>query len=136
MHWYWFHIILFFIGFVLTYLSYTQYKKTKTLLQEGVKTTASVSGFDTHNGKNSVMYTPIFEYTDKLQNTQSFKSKVSTSRPSYDVGERVSIVYNPKKPSDVSTISFWGLYGKAVVLLMTASPLLVLGTSYFLYTQP
>jgi len=64
---------------------------------------------------------------------QQYTSGISSRPPAYEIGEKVKLIYSPQQIDDVKTISFWGLYRWSVILLMDASPLLVIGGAYLLY---
>lgn len=131
--WILFYFLLSALGSFLGYLSWRQYQKTQDLLNKGIRTSANVVAYETSRGKNSTLYAPVFEYKDRSQELITFTSSVKSSPPAYDIGEQVNIVYNTRNPQDVKIVSFWGLYAASVILLMIASPLLVIGGSYLLY---
>lgn len=133
MVWIIFYLVLFLIGAFLAYSAYTNYQKTLNLLEKGIKTTATVTQFNTYKDDGTTMYTPVFEFKDRSQNLQTFKSDISSSPPAYKIGDKVKIVYDRSAPDKAKTISFWGLYRWSVILLMVASPLLIIGGSYLLY---
>jgi len=135
MLWVIFYTFLFLIGLFLAYSAYNQYQKTKSLLEKGIKTTAVVTKFSTHQSDGSTMYTPVFEFKDRSQNKRTFKSGISSSPPAYEIGEKVQLIYDHTNPEKARTISFWGLYRWSVILLMIASPFLVIGGSYLLYSS-
>lgn len=133
--WILFYFVLLALGSVLGYLSWSQYQKSQTLLTKGIRTKANVVAYETSRGKNSTLYAPVFEYKDRSQEVITFTSSVKSSPPAYDLGQQVNIVYNTSNPQDVKIVSFWGLYAASVILLMIASPLLILGGSYLLYAS-
>lgn len=133
--WILFYFVLLALGSVLGYLSWSQYQKSQTLLTKGMRTKANVVAYETSRGKNSTLYAPVFEYKDRSQEVITFTSSVKSSPPAYDLGQQVNIVYNTSNPQDVKIVSFWGLYAASVILLMIASPLLILGGSYLLYAS-
>lgn len=133
--WILFYFVLLALGSVLGYLSWSQYQKSQTLLTKGMRTKANVVAYETSRGENSTLYAPVFEYKDRSQEVITFTSSVKSSPPAYDLGQQVNIVYNTSNPQDVKIVSFWGLYAASVILLMIASPLLILGGSYLLYAS-
>ena len=125
---------LFVLGLVLAYIAVQHYQKTQKLLLDGIRTTAVVSelltNYDSDDGNT---YTPIFEFKDRSNTMKTFKSPISSSPPAYQVGDKVKIIYDRKNNDNVKTVTFWGLYRVSVILMMVASPLLVIGASYLLY---
>lgn len=133
--WLVFYSVLFALGCFLAYYAWTQFQKSQDLLNKGVRTTATVVGYNTSKGKNGTLYAPIFEFNDRSHELVTFTSNINNSPPAYEIGEDVKIVYNNRNTQDVKVVSFWGLYRARVILLMIASPLLVIGTSYLLYSS-
>ena len=133
--WILFYFLLFALGSFLGYLSWRHYQKSQHLLNKGIRTVANVVAYETSRGKKSTLYAPIFQFQNRSQELVNFTGLVKSSPPTYDIGEKVNIVYNTRNPQDVKIISFWGLYAASVILLMVASPLIVLGGSYLLYTS-
>lgn len=132
--WIVFYSTLFALGSVLTYFAWMQYKESQKLLNKGEHSTAKVIAYETSSSKKGKHYASIFEFKDHTQNLITFTSSINSSPPTHDIGEMVTIVYNKNNPYDVKVISFWGLYRWSVILLMLASPLLVIGGSYLLYS--
>ncbi|WP_207763789.1 DUF3592 domain-containing protein [Flagellimonas pacifica] len=122
------------LGTVLLFMAFQQYQKTQNLLLDGVRTTAIVSDLLTNYDSDGDTYTPIFEFKDRTNTTRTYKSPISSSPPAYKVGEKVKIIYDRNDAENVKTISFWGLYRVSIILAIIASPLLVIGGSYLLYT--
>lgn len=122
------------LGFVLLFFAFQQYQKTQNLLSDGIKTTAVVIDLLTNYDNDGDTYTPVFEFKDRSSVTRTYKSSISSSPPAYKVGEKVKIIYDRTNPENIKTISFWGLYRASVILMMVASPFLVIGSSYLLYT--
>ncbi|MBS9461407.1 DUF3592 domain-containing protein [Flagellimonas sp. 389] len=135
MLWIIFYLLLFLIGTFLAYNAYTKYQKTQHLLEKGIKTTATVIQFHTHQSDGSTMYKPVFEFKDRSQTKRTFESAISSNPPAYKVGEKVKIIYDKNDSGAVKTISFWGLYRWSVILFMIAAPFLIIGGSYLLYAS-
>ena len=122
------------MSMVMIYFAYRHYVSTKVLLNDGIKTKAKVIDLIIVNGDNGYTYRPVFEYLDKKNNLISFESQVSSSPPKYRVGETVSVIYS-KNSDERKVVSYWGLYRWTILLLAFASPFLIIGGGYFLYTQ-
>lgn len=124
----------FFLGLVLAYIAVQQYQKAQKLLLDGIRTTAIVSELHTNqNSDDGNTYTRVFEFKDRTNTTRTYKSPISSSPPAYQVGDKVKIIYDRKDGDNVKTVTFWGLYRVSIILMMVASPLLVIGGSYLLY---
>ncbi len=132
--WIIFYSILFLIGAGLSYGSFTQYRKTQLLLSKGIRTNATVIKLLPSVSDGTTVYSPVFEYTDRSMVKHIYESSIQSYPAPYKIGEKVKIIYNPRKPKNVKTISFWGLYRGSVILFMIAAPFLIIGGSYMLYS--
>ena len=122
------------LGLTLAYFAYTNYVHSKDLVNNGIKTTATVIDLLTVAGDDGNTYKPVFEFKDRSDRVITFESEISSSPPSYRIGEKVDILYDPDD-NDRKVVSFWGLYRWSIVLMCIASPLLIIGGGYVLYTQ-
>lgn len=102
-------------------------------MNKGERTTANVVAYKTSQGKNGTLYAPIFEFKDRSQKLQTYTSSINSSPAPYEIGKNVKIIYDSRNPYEVKVISFWGLYRWSVILLMVASPLLIIGGAYLLF---
>jgi hypothetical protein len=120
----------------LIYFAVENYSSTQKLLNNGVRTIATVVDmieiYDDDDGGTT--YKPVFEYVDRQDTVISFKSDVSSRPAAYNIGDTVNIVYS-KDNDDRKIISFWGLYRWVLILSSIASPLLIIGTGYLLYSK-
>jgi hypothetical protein len=123
------------VGIVLVYFAVKQYNKTSDLLTHGIKTKATVIDLIKIHSDDGYTYKPVFEYFDETDKRREFKSSISSSPAPYKVGEQVKIIYNTDDYDEVKTISYWGLYRWTIILLSIASPLLIIGGGYFLYSK-
>lgn len=122
------------ISLVLIYFANKNYYSTKSLIDKGVKTTATVVDLLEIRGDDSSTYKPVFKYTNLAGTEQTFKSQVSSRPAPYKIGDHIQILYS-KDGAKVKIISFWGLYRSTIILLAIASPLLIIGGGYFMYTN-
>ena len=129
------YITFFLIGSILAYYSYHFYAKTSNLLKNGIKTTATVTELypDPDTKSNYGVAKPYFNFVDGFQKKQRFTNGITSSPPRYKMGDKVEIVYNRNDVTQARLVSFWGLYRWSVILLMIASPFLVIGGAYLLY---
>ncbi len=122
------------VSMALIYFASKQYYNTKHLIHNGIKTNAKVIDLIKISSDDGYTYKPVFEFTDKTDRKITFKSDVSSSPAPYKIGETVKIVYS-KNTDEKKVVSFWGLYRWTIILLCFASPLLIIGGGYFLYSK-
>lgn len=122
------------VSLMLIYFALKNYNSSKELLADGIKTRAKVIELIRVSSDDGYTYKPVFEYTDKLNNIVTFESSVSSNPPSYKIGDNVNIIYS-RDSDERKVVSFWGLYRWTTILLCIASPLLIIGGGYLLYTR-
>jgi hypothetical protein len=62
------------------------------------------------------IYAPVFFFTAADGKTYSVTSNATTNSPSFGIGERVSVLYDPANPEDARIHTFFQTWGNAVVL--------------------
>ena len=96
---------LFFAAFCLwgAYAGYVSW----TLQQNGETTTGVVTTLEESNDSDGgcCVYSPVIEFTANGQ-TYSFESDNASYPPAYDVGEQVSMLYDPADPN-TAQINKW-----------------------------
>ncbi|ABQ07553.1 DUF3592 domain-containing protein [Flavobacterium johnsoniae] len=65
---------------------------------------------------NSIMYAPVVSFITKEGSKIEITSSVSSNPPSYNVGETVEIMYNPKEPNKANINSFESLWLGVLVM--------------------
>lgn len=122
------------VSLVLIYFASKNYYSTKDLVRTGYRTKAKVIELIEIKGDDSSTYKPVFEYTDRVGTSITFKSEISSRPAPYKVGDNVNIIHSEDN-EDVRIVSFWGLYRWPIFLLSLASPLFIIGGGFFLYTK-
>lgn len=117
---------LFFAGFCL-WGAYTGYVSWK-LEQEGETTTGIVTRFEESSDGDGgcCVYSPVVEFEANEQ-TYSFEGGTASYPPAYDVGEKVSVLYDPADPT-TAQINKWSerwLFPVIIIPAMIFSALLV-----------
>jgi hypothetical protein len=97
---------LFFAGFCLwgAYAGYISWR----LEQEGVTTTGTVVRLDESDSAEGgcCVYSPVIEFTANNDQKYTFDGDTASDPPAYDVGEEVSVLYDPKDP-ETAQINKW-----------------------------
>jgi len=125
--------VMLIIALIMIYFAYNSYTISQSLQANGIKSIAKVIELiRSSDSDGSSTYTPVFEYK-RGTTTQIFKSSFSSYPPTYDVGDKVNVIYNPREIDEVKIVSYWGLYRMSIILLAIASPLLIIAGGYFLY---
>lgn len=127
------YVLLFLGGLTVVIIAYKYYKASIDLLRNGVNTEATVTKIIAESDSDSRSYRAVFTFKDRDGNLVSFKNPVSSNPIVWKRGENVSIVYDPAIPTITKVVSYWGLFRPTIILLMIASPLLVVSIGYFIF---
>jgi hypothetical protein len=94
-------ILLFFtIGSVFAAISYTIYRNSRNLIENGVETKGMV--IDLHRLKpREYPLAPSVRYLKKDGTEHVFHSSEARNPPEYQIGEEVTLYYDPKDPDNV-----------------------------------
>jgi hypothetical protein len=121
---------LFFAGFCLwgAYAAYTSW----TLEQTGTVTTGIVVEMEESSDGDGgcCVYSPVIEFSAAGQ-TYTLEGDTASSPPQYEVGEEVSILYDPANP-DTAQINKWTERWLMPILLIPAMLLGALIVNFFL----
>jgi hypothetical protein len=77
------------------------FKKTALQAQGAVIELKEESGAGAHSG---TAYYPVIRFADQAGQDHTFYSSMGSYPPAYEVGERVSILYNPANPKEAKII--------------------------------
>ena len=118
---------LFFAGFCLwgVYAGYISWK----LENEGVTTTGTVVRLEESDSSDGgcCVYSPVIEFTASNDQKYSFESHNASDPPAYDVGEEVSVLYDPSDP-ETAQINKWSerwLFPIIIIPAMTITAIIV-----------
>ncbi len=125
--------LLFLFGCFFIFFSFQQYNQTKFLVETGITTKAVVIDLGEEHATDGYDYTPIYEYQDKNNNTIKFVSSTTSNSFSYNLGDSVEIIYIEDEPMSERTISFFDLYGLAIIYFIIGIIFFSVSTGYFLY---
>jgi len=123
----------FLLGLVLAYFAIKQLQITRRIISTGVKTVAEVIGFNSIIGGETKMFEPIYEYVDLSGVKKQHVSDIQYAKPPMKIGDKMQVYYNDKGEFKMS--SYWGLYRWTIILLTFATPFLIIGGGYLLYTR-
>ena len=79
------------------------------------------------------MYQPTFRYADEKGDSFSFKQKFVSNTPSFALGEKMEIVYDPQHLERPRIFSYWGLFRVAIIVASVALPFLMIGLGFYVF---
>jgi hypothetical protein len=68
------------------------------------------------DGRRSHTYRPVVEFTPASGAVRTFTSRTGSSPPAYDVGERVTVLYDPQDLGEARLKGTFSLWGLAIIL--------------------
>jgi hypothetical protein len=106
---------------------------TNRLAEGGVKTTATLVEIKKTTDINGMdMFQPIFEFADASNQTIRYNYEQLSSPPSWAVGQKIPVVYNPKNTAEVKLDKGFDLIGMPTLLFLLGLALVILGLRHFL----
>ena len=102
------------------------YLQSRNFLAKSITTTAIVSDLQ-HRGD---VYYLIFSFTDKEGKEYALKSSSGSNPPAYKTGDTVSVLYDPKDPTEARTDSFFDLWLGPVLGVAMGIGSIIIGTVF------
>lgn len=129
------YLLVLVIGTILLLASIMKFKDSMADLRQGVRVEAVVVDQDAEteyeDGKRRIMYRPIFRFTTLGGEEVEWVSEISSSPPSYKIGDREMLLYNPADTTRVTTFGYWGVFRWPLIILLLGTPFLIIGGGYF-----
>lgn len=108
--------VLLVIGFVLLFLGHHFYVKTHAFLENASRALGVVVDLKENNpnDSSSSTYAAVVDYTDSEERKHRFVDSFSSSPPTYDHGQTVSVLYDREDPAnariDLGRANYWPAY--------------------------
>jgi hypothetical protein len=87
-----------------------------TYIEKSVRTHGTIVSQKSSTSDGSTTYAPIIEFTPYKSETIRFTSNISSSSPSWNVGDRVFVFYDPQNSSDAMMDRGWFNYFFQLIL--------------------
>lgn len=127
------HAILLLIGLSLLLLELMSYISSRRLIINGYRVEATVvKNIPSRSSDGGTMYTPMMTYGVNGK-AETFSPNAKANPPVYNIGEKVTLIYDPNNARDLRIRSYWGIYLASNILLAFALPMLLIGGGYFLF---
>ena len=119
--------------------AYFLYKSTSTFLEDAVSTEGTVIELlrvysDSDSG-TSITYKPVVEFLDKNGSDFEFTSSSSSNPPSYSIGEKVEVLYNPTSPNKAKIKGFFSLWGAATIVGGLGTVFFLIGGAILIFSR-
>ena len=103
------------IGILLLALSFFFEQKTTAFIAKAVKADGVVSDMVRSYSNRSYSYAPVVRFVARDGKKIEFKSSVSSNPPSYRIGQKVTVFYDPENPQTAKINSFMSLWALPAV---------------------
>ncbi len=121
------------VGVIMLVLAYSIYTSTQQFLKVSVKAVGTVVEMKSvRDSDGDLTYKPVITYKDRTGLEHTFTSSTSSNPPSYRVGDKVELLYDPQKPEQPSINTWIDLY-IGVLVLGILGGLFVLIPAFVLY---
>lgn len=125
------------VGFGMLIGCFFTYKKTNEFLKTSIEANGTVVELLETKSENSssITYKPEVQFKDKCGNLIQFVSSTSSNPPSYSIGEKVEVLYNPESSNDAKIKSFFSLWGGTIILGILGAVFLIVVGIIVLYNK-
>jgi hypothetical protein len=105
---------------------------TNRLAESGVKTMATLVEIKKTTDINGMdLFQPIFEFADTSNQTVRHNYDQMSSPPTWAVGQKIPVVYNPKNTAEVKLDKGFDLIGMPTVIFLLGLVLVILALRHF-----
>lgn len=109
--------LMIFFSPVLLIIAGVLYFRTASFIERAERTEGEIIEMVARSGsKGSTTYAPVFTFADASGASHTIHSSTSSYPPRYHVGEKVTVLYDPKLPKDATLDGFFSLWGITVIL--------------------
>ncbi|MBE8726537.1 DUF3592 domain-containing protein [Flavobacterium hungaricum] len=109
------------------------YQNKREFLDKAITVQGTVKELISSRSKNSTTYKPLVSFITKDGKQIEYTSSVSSNPPSYEVGEKVEIFYDPADPYDADINGFASLWLGPLVLGILGIIFFSIGFSIILF---
>jgi len=115
------------LGAALLVGAFFSYQNTSNFIEEAVETRGTVTDLAYSRSDDSVSYYPVVEFQSASGRLVEFQSSSGSNPASYDIGERVSILYRVDEPFSARINGFFSLWGLSLILAIMGGVFFLVG---------
>ncbi|SEW53092.1 DUF3592 domain-containing protein [Chitinophaga arvensicola] len=120
------------IGLLLLVISLTFLQQSLSFLKTTNRTTGKVIDLATLSGSDGDTYSAVIRFYADNGQEYIYRQQSSSSPPTWEVGEAVTMAYDPGNPQRAKPVAYFSMFGVTVILMMFALPAIVIGGGYYL----
>jgi hypothetical protein len=125
----WYSVTLI-VGIIILVISLFLLKEALGFLRTTERAVGTVIKLEKINNSDGHTFKPVFKFKTSLNQDIIYSHIASSNPPAWSVGEEATIAYNPNNPSSAKLLTYFGIFGFAIVLMAIAMPLIVIGGGY------
>lgn len=91
------------------------FAKTKSFLIRAVTTQGKILDLKEHSSGDGVVYRPVFSFVDNAGKEHKIHSTWGSYPPRYEIGDSISVLYDPRNPGNAKIDSFLNLWLHSIV---------------------
>lgn len=115
------------IGLAMLVGAFFLYQNTSEFVSTAIVAEGEVVDFETHKSDGSTMYAPVVNFRTQDDASYQFVSSVSSNPASYDIGEKVEVLYSQANPQDAQINGVVSLYLGAIILSVMGGVFFLIG---------
>jgi hypothetical protein len=126
------------IGVLSLWLSFYFRRRTKRFIGESIQTYGDVIGLHEVHDEGSITYAPIIRFSTFNGVVREFTDFTSSRPASYNIGDRIKILYHQQNPRDVRIATSVRLYLSSIIFGIIGVVFLSVGvavTIWHLFSQ-
>jgi Protein of unknown function (DUF3592) len=120
------------IGIILLIISLFLLKESMSFIKNGERTKATVIELEKITHSKGATYKPVFKFNTILNQEIIYRHNVSSSPPTWKVGDETTVIYDLNDPQKVKLLSYFGVFSWTIILMAIAMPLIVIGGGYYI----
>lgn len=121
------------IGLAMLVGAIWSFTSTREFLATAVTTEGVVTEMVRSRSSDSTTYSPVVEFTTESGELIEHSSTSGSNPPSYDVGEKVTVYYQPGQPHRAKISGFFSLWGLATIFGIMGSVFFFIGGGWIAY---
>ncbi len=101
-------------------------KVAYTFNETAVEVLGTVISVEVNHSDDSTTYKPTFRFLDVQGRKYTVQTYISSSSYDYNVGQKVSILYDPNDPSNIRINSWFSIWGMGLILFVIGAVVLII----------
>ncbi len=119
-------VILWIVGLNMMLAGGYLTKAAYTFNKTAVEVLGTVISLEVNHSDDSTTYKPTIRFLDVQGQKHTVQTYISSSSYDYDIGQKVSILYDPDSPNNIRINSWFSIWGFGLILFVTGAVILIM----------